>query len=486
MHIHLKRTSQSTLTDQIVQAFEDRIRSGLLKPHTKMPSLRNLSKQLGVSLVTCSKAYERLERKRLITRIHGKGCYVLVESTKKIEDNSDLNWQLTIVDYLPRAQMLKNFQAGFQEADSSIRFPFHVSAINEKLLPTYEIVREIKKTDQTALSKYSPFQGDMDLRSEFVNYFKREGMNVAVDQVLTVSGSQQGIDLVARTFIGAGDVVYVEAPTYAGAIDIFLSRGAKIITVPVNEEGLRLDLLTKLCDQHPPKLIYTVPTFQNPTGAVMSMPKRKHLLEIAEAYHTIILEDDTFSDMYFTEKPPKSIYSLDTAGHVIHSKTFSKVLAPSCRISALIAKGSFMNRLLAAKSITDLGSPLLTQRAVLPYLKSNRMEKQLEELRLNLKKRCELVQTMLEKYAPPNISWTHPSGGLNIWVTLPKWVDTDELLKLAVRKKLAFLPGSVSYAGEANYNELRICFAFLHDSLIEEGIMILCELISQYLESRPF
>lgn len=218
------------------------------------------------------------------------------------------------------------------------------------------------------MASYGNFQGDAELREVMRRHLHSRGVEVHSSDIMITSGSQQGIDLVARTFVGPGDTVYLEAPSYTGAIDVFAGRGAEMIFVPMDSEGMRVDVLTRLCDKRPPKLIYTNPTFQNPSGVTMGITRRQRLLELARSYRCLIVEDDPFSDLYFRKPPPLPIKSMDGDGHVVYMKSFSKVIAPGCRIACVAAGGNILSRLIAAKSASDLGSPLLNQRAVLPLL----------------------------------------------------------------------------------------------------------------------
>lgn len=217
------------------------------------------------------------------------------------ESSTSWNWQMALVDYLPRAQLWRHFDTSPQ-----VRYELHMSAIQPELLPTREIIDSAYRlsSDHTErMAAYGSFQGDRELRQIFAEHFAERGLQAAPERMLITSGAQQGIDLVARTFVGPGDVVYMEAPSYTGAIDVFTSRGAKIITVPMDDEGMRIDLLTRLCDTYPPKLIYTIPTYHNPTGITMSARRRAQLLNLAQSYHCLILEDDPFADLYFQDPP---------------------------------------------------------------------------------------------------------------------------------------------------------------------------------------
>jgi DNA-binding transcriptional MocR family regulator len=481
MHIELQRHDGTPLWRQIALTLSDRIRSGLLESGTRLPSVRELARSLKVSQVTVSKAYAELERMELIRCTQGKGCFVGPEPDAGVHHPElSASWQLAAVDYLPRAQTWRHFQG----SSSECRYQLHVAEVEARLLPNREICRNIQQLvaeNPEIIGNYGPFQGDAQLRSALAGYFRECGIAADAGDVLIASGSQQAIDLVARTFVGPGDTVYLEGPTYSGAIDVFAARGARIITVPVDREGMRLDVLSRLCDVHPPKLIYTVPTFHNPTGAVMSAPRRARLLELAQSHGAIILEDDAFSDIWFRTEPPRAIKALDRSGHVILTKGFSKILSPGCRVSAIVASGSILSRLIAAKTIADLGSPMLNQRAILPVLKSGLFRRHLKRLRTALKARRDLVLELMKRHAPPGVTWTEPDGGFNLWVTMPEWARSTDLYLLAQREGVAILPGIACYANEPELHRFRLSYSYMDESSLREAVILLCDVLRRYL-----
>jgi DNA-binding transcriptional MocR family regulator len=251
--------------------------------------------------------------------------------------------------------------------------------------------------------------------------------------------------------------------------------------IPMDEEGMRIDILTRLCDTHPPKLIYTIPTFHNPTGVTLTVARRTQLLDLAQSYHCLIVEDDPFSDLYYKAKPPLSIKAHDQSGHVVYIKSFSKTVAPGCRIACVAATGSVMDRLVAAKSTTDLGSPLLTQKALLPFIR-NRLDQHFVSLREQIRDRLTVALNTLQRYAPPEVAWYAPEGGLNLWIKLPSMVDIPELERVADREGISFLPGAVCYAGGMDSNHIRISFSYADKETLKSGLRKLCTLLGEILD----
>jgi DNA-binding transcriptional MocR family regulator len=481
MQIEVNRQLPVPLARQIYQAVVDRIQSNLLEEGTRLPSVRILSKQIGVSLMTVVQAYNELEQDGFIERIQGKGTFVQKNKEGGTTDRqeSPYDWQLSVPDYLPRAQFSRYYQL-------SARFEFFSSTIDPGLLPNRYLEKEIQRIlsqEPRILSTYGDVQGDPVLRTELAGYLRESKISTTSDEILVTNGTQQGIDLVARTFVGPGDIVFTEAPTYPAAIDVFRWRGATILPVPVDEHGMRVDMLAALCEKYKPKLIYTMPTFQNPTGTVMSAQRRRQLLDIAYETQCLVLEDDPWSEIHFGKQPPPSLKSMDSLGHVIYLKGLSKILAPGCRVGVLAASGTVFHRLVAAKGNTDLGSPMLTQKAVLPLLHSDRMRNHVKKLRIALQLRRDLMIDLLSVHMPKDVNWLIPQGGVNLWLALPMQIDTEDFLGYARNYQITFLPGAACYPIESKHHFLRLSFSYLNEKEIEEGIKELGKATQSFIKA---
>jgi DNA-binding transcriptional MocR family regulator len=474
MNIHFKRYSHLPLHDQICQYFIDRISSNMIREGEKLPSVRQLSKELGVSLVTVQKAYQQLQQKGYVESFQGKG--VFVKSLKQQQNiyNSDTNWQMLIPDYVPRAQSLS-----ISQPLRNIRYNLATACIDESILPISwikKVTMQVIEQYSYLLGQYSSANGDSEFRKAVSNYLVSKKLHIPPEHILAVSGAQQGIELVAKTFIGPNDIVLMEAPTYPGSIDIFKARGAQIISIPLEQDGIDTKMLLKICDQYHPKLLYINPTFQNPTGTTLSMKKRKELIDIAESYHFLILEDDPWSELYFQEPPPPPIKSFDRYGHVIYLKGFSKFLSPACRIGALVTEGRLLEKLIAAKSICDLGSPLLTQKIIAALLQSTELNTILQHLRNNLRKQANQCVQLLHQNSSL-LTFRPSNGGNTVWVELPKNVHADILLEHAHTKQLSFLPGNACFPTHVPNQYIRLSFAALPADELKQAIESLCDII---------
>lgn len=483
MNIKIDKNSIITITQQLIQLFSDRILSGLLKDGEKLPSIRSLARELNVSPMTIVKTYNELEKCGLVTTIQGKGTFVNKRNNVREEqiqlEKDDFQWQISVTDYLARSQFRNNPNLSY----NSKYFNLSIASINYKLLPTATILKDFFKIfnlNEKELSTYPPIQGDCELREAMAKYLGLKGITTNRENILITNGAQQGISLIASTFVGPGDVVVMETPTYPGAIDLFKCRGAVILTVPVDKEGMRTDILMSLCDKYSPKVIYTMPNFQNPTGYSMSMKRKFELLDIAKYNNSIIIEDDPWSEISYTNNSVKPLKSMDKTGHVIYIKSMKKILGPTNRLAAVVAEGSLISRLIAAKANHDLGTSILSQKIILDFMRTNEITRYVAKLNKELVKRRDTVIKILKANTPKGTTWTMPEGGINIWITLPENINVEKLLFHSINsEKISFLPGTICYPNEVNFNTLRICFAYIDEEYLEITIKKLCKLMRE-------
>lgn len=483
--IQIDRQIDMSLIDQIVKEIKKNIDRGILKPGSQLPSIRIFSKTNNVSHVTVSKAYKKLEKIGLIELVHGKGAFVKNRKSSctgyaTVDSFDRSNWLSSLRTYVDSS-------AYTSINKKRIRFDFSEAIINPKLLPSDYLAEKVNQTlisSPKIISSYGLAQGEQKIRENIKNYIEKNGgFETSISNMIITSGVQQGIDIVAKAFIGPGDIVLVEESSYVHALEVFSSRGAKIIAVPMDEYGLKINKLHTLCLEHKPKLVYTIPTFHNPTGVTLSLTRRKQLLNLARDHQFLIVEDDSWSDIYFDDKvPPPAIKSLDKEGCVIYLKGFSKYLSPGCRIGVIIPSDIIFPHLLASKLITDLGSPILTQQAASSFFNTNRMDDHLIKLRTALEIRRNQFILLLEKHLPSVVKWSEPTGGLNIWLTLPSGTDTLELLEEAVKKGISFLPGSFCDKNGKKSRHLRLSFSYIDTSDIVDGLIELCKIIKSYLD----
>jgi len=473
MKLTIDKNSSIPFYEQVGRQIAHRIQSGLIYHGEKLPSIRSLADELQIHILTIRKAYKWLESKGYVEIKQGKGVFVR-SGKKEIQKISEtFNWQQNISVNNARSQYLANREKEYYDFSQAVVYP--------RLLPSQFLVEEMKKIldkQPMILSTYGPVQGDEELRYEIANYlFKSHHLSVSHEKMIITSGVQQGIDLIAQTLLQPGDVVMIESPCYGAAIDVFINKGFRVIPIDVDEQGLKVEMLEDLLQIYHPKLLYVNPTFHNPTGTSMNEERRKQLVELAEMYQFIILEDDSFSEISFDNNPiPKPIKYYDQNGRVIYIKGFSKTTAPGIRIAAVMTDGVLFDWLYGTKASMDIGSPLLTQKALLPILRTERMKNHMEKLRIALELRRNLV---LENFQSLNVDIFRPKGGLNVWVKLPSEIHPLKLLDKARENGISYLPGSACFVKEPNGHYIRLSYSYLSEKDLQIGIRKLVNLIEE-------
>lgn len=347
-------------------------------------------------------------------------------------------------------------------------------------------VEGLKEASQKALGEeaggalqYGATEGYEPLRTQLSAFMKTKGVEVDPSGLIVTTGSQQALDLLGKTMISPGDKVIVEGPTFLATIQCFRLYGAQLISAPIDANGVKTDELEKLIAEHKPKFVYLIPTFGNPSGAMLSLERRKKVLELAVKYQTLIVEDDPYGDLYFGEAPPPSIMSLskDVPGSrelIAHCGSLSKVLSPGLRIGWMIAPPELLAKATMCKQFSDAHTSTFSQATAAQYLKSGRMPATLAHVREVYGQRARAMGDALKRELGDAVSFTQPNGGLFFWARLTgangKLADANELAKRAIEKLVAFVPGAPFYAENPDVATLRLSFATADVAKIEEGV----------------
>lgn len=330
--------------------------------------------------------------------------------------------------------------------------------------------------------KYGVTEGYSPLIEQIVSSNSTQKIGRNFDTTIITTGAQQGIDLAAKSLIDPGDGILVESPTFVGTLNSFRSYQASLYGVPVEDDGMDLSAAEEVLKSKNIKLIYTIPTFQNPTGITMSYEKRKKLLALAEKYDCLILEDNPYGDLRFKGEVIPTIKSMDETGRVIYVGSFSKTLSPGLRVGFLTGHSDLLERIIVVKQANDVHTPLLSQMIISEYIKNYDMTAHIKKGADSCKEKCDAMLSAMDKYFPEKAVYTRPDGGIFLWVTLPKHVDTAALLRKAIDKKVAFVPGnSFMIDAVAPSNCFRLNFTTMSNEKIEEGIKILGELLNKEL-----
>ena len=328
--------------------------------------------------------------------------------------------------------------------------------------------------------QYGATEGYQPLREQLSTFMKSKGaLDVAPEQLIVTTGSQQALDLLGKTMISPGDRVIVEGPTFLATIQCFRLYGAHLISAPVDAHGVDTDRLEQLIAEHKPKMVYLIPTFGNPSGALLSLERRKRVLELAVKYQTLVVEDDPYGDLYFGEAPPPSMLALSaqvpgSRELLAHCGSLSKVLSPGLRVGWMIAPPELLAKATMCKQFSDAHTSTFAQATAAQYLKSGRMPATLAHVRKVYAERALAMGDALRTELGAAIDFVQPQGGLFVWARLTgaggKVNDGAELAKRAIEKGVAFVPGAPFYAGTPDVSTLRLSFATADVDRIREGI----------------
>ncbi len=297
----------------------------------------------------------------------------------------------------------------------------------------------------------------------------RRGAPCSPDEILVTNGSQQAIALIAQVLLEPGDCAVVEEPSYFGALNVFRRAQARLLAVPTDRSGMRTDLLEPLLQRYRPKFIYTLPTHQNPSGALLSLERRRQLLELAHRFRVPIVEDDIYRDLSYDGEPPAPLHGLDDAGFVVYVSSFSKVASPGLRLGWVAAPRPLLHRLVQAKQLADLHAPTLSQLLIERLLASEEFPRHIAHLRAAYAARRDAMEAALRAEAPEGVWWTRPAGGFYFWCRLPA-VSPAALLARAGEAHVAYLPGTPCFIHEPSEQWIRLSYSHCPVEQIHEGV----------------
>lgn len=359
--------------------------------------------------------------------------------------------------------------------------------------PEFFPVERVQQATDTVLSErgqealqYSATEGMPELRDMIAERMSTSNLHITRDNVLITSGSQQGIDLLGRIMMDEGDPVVVENPTYLGALMAWRTFALRYVPVPTDNDGMQVDALEPLLSQNP-KLIYTMPTFQNPGGFTLSLPRRQQLVRLLNAHHVPLIEDDAYGALRYSGDPLPTLLELDAMqrgstavdGHVIYMGTFSKVLTPGYRVAWVVAPDAVIDKMIAAKQACDLHTNTIGQFVTYEVARDGFLDAHIEVLRNVYRERRDMMLQALADYFPEECSWTQPDGGLFVLVRLPQGVDGETLLRAAVPQGVAFVYGDEFHLDGTGSNTVRLNFSNTQPDRMREGVRRLGQLVKE-------
>ncbi len=492
--LRLDRDSRTPLYLQIRNQLRDMILDGTLSEGSRLLPERKMAAALGVNRSTVVNAYRELAADGLVEARVGQGttvCRLPLPLTPTPQSPNHLPPQPLVWSeyFVPwpeggRGPLLRDLMALLTRPDT-ISFAAGVPAPELYPLDDFrQTMTHVLNTAGQTLLQPCPVEGYYPLRQTIAQRMARRGATVRAENILIVTGSQQGLDLIARVFLEAGDMVVLEAPCYLGALQIFGAAGARLLGVPLDEEGMRVDVLENILIRYRPKLIYTLPTFQNPSGCTMAPRRRLQLLELARRHWVPVIEDDPYGELYYTSQAPSPLLALDQNGYVIYLSTFSKILFPGLRLGWVAAPRPVIERLSQIKQLADLHCSTLIQGAVHEFCQRGALDRHLDQVRDLYRQRRDAMLVALANVAPPGLEWDEPRGGFNLWCRLPPGLRAHQLMAEAARQRVALVPGEVFYPDGGGQEEMRLNFSCPSVAQIREGVRRLGVALTALLKKR--
>ena len=361
---------------------------------------------------------------------------------------------------------------------------FAGGAPDPKLFPKEElaeIAADVLKNQGEVALQYGVTEGYTPLRDWVIARLKRQGIISDRDDTIIVSGGQQGIDLAAKSLLNPGDGVVCEEPSFIGGLNAYRSNNAELYGVPVKSDGMDMEKLEATLKAHPNvKVLYTISTFQNPSGITMSYEKRKKLLELAKTYDFIIFEDNPYGELRFAGEEIPTIKSMDTEGRVVYLSTFSKILSPGLRLGYVSCDPALMERMIICKQVEDVHTNVLSQMIAYEFVTRFDIDAHIAKLRAAYGKKCKLMMEYMDREFPASVTHTCPQGGLFLFCTMPEQYDSKAVMQKALERGVAFVPGATTMIDDkASYSTFRMNYSTASEEEIRSGIRALGEVLKE-------
>ncbi|WP_426982761.1 PLP-dependent aminotransferase family protein [Bacillus cabrialesii] len=467
------RSSDLPLHRQIEQYMKDKILHGEWAVGTKIPSQRTLASMFQVNRSTVTAAIDELTSQGLLEGRSGGGTKVVNSTWSVLAAEPPLDWS----DYVrsgihqPNSSIIQEINQNEPEADI-IRLG--TGELSPDLLPADTMRRMFQKINPQALSLgYEQPKGNRQLREAVAEHLKGKQIHVSPSAILIVSGALQALQLISIGLLKRGSVILTEKPSYLQSLHVFQSSGMRLRGLPMDEEGIKAGLISSYRKQYGGQLLYTIPSFHNPTGTVMSEQRRKEIIILSNKEQLPIIEDDAYGDLWFEEKQPQPLKAMDQDGNILYLGTFSKTVSPGLRIGWLAGPEPVIERLADIKMQTDYGSSGLSQWAAAEWLSRGYYEEHLTRVRMVLRQRRDAAIHFLKKYAGDIATWRIPAGGFYIWVTFHNTLPVSRFFHEMLKQQVLVNPGSI-YDGE-NRNSIRLSYSYASLADLETGIKAAAE-----------
>lgn len=469
IQLTLQRGAELPLYRQIADQIRDHIYSGALPAGSQLPTVRSLAKNSGVTRITVQTAYAELQSAGWVEATVGRGTFVS-ENARRAQQiplrDAPLTAQVVIDDMLQISRV------------QGVRSMANASP-DPRLFPAQDFWNVLAdlRADAHLLSEYGSTQGDEQLRIEIAGLLAERGVAAMPGEILVTNGATQALSLITQVLCRPGDTVLVEEPTYLSFLNILRAQGVHAVGVPMDDEGILPDALERFASQTRPRFLYTIPTFQNPTGSTMSSTRRQAIQEVALRQGFLIVEDDLYARIAFDGTPPPAIKASDDAENVIYVSSFSKTLMPGLRVGYLHAPAPLLHQLIELKRATDLCGPPLMQRAIAGFIRCDGYRRHLRRVIPLYRERRDTLIRALAASMPQGVTWTVPAGGYCCWLTLPQQGFYNDLYAAAMRAGWAIAPGNVFLAQPRTGSAIRICFGQQDPPTLRHGVEVLAQLI---------
>lgn len=434
---------------------------------SSLPSERSLAAEWDVSRNTIVRAFSELEDEGLVFSKIGSGRFV--QPLPPVDALTPFCWK----DQLRQEPFAKTSHltewSRLYGKESMINFAFGEGGKHTLLASDFVQHASVQSILNQAQPHYlMPIEGHVELREWIIALMKMEHVT-SPDQVLVTSGSQEALYLTASILAKSGDAVAVEMPTYFGALHVFQTLGLRIIPIPMDGDGMRVDVLEGVLARFRPRFLYTVPTYHNPTGTTLSLERRKQLLQLSERYNLPIVEDDAYRYLQFAEEPPPSLKSLDQNGNVIYINTFSKTLSPALRLGWITASTPFLQQVARRKELMATTNTF-AQMMLLVYLQNGDWNSHLANSRDHYRRQAEVMGQHLQRLTSHGISYSEPQGGFYYWVALPEHMQPYEILQASIAQGVLFATGDMFLSRETEQPYIRLCYSHEPTERIEQGM----------------
>ena len=475
MNISIDRSDGKPIFLQIADEVMRLLDDGQLREGLRLPPSRDLARTLAVNRNTVVSAYQELISRGRANAHTGRGTFL--QSRPRPEPaGGALSWGAHLGRAADARSLADSLDLhGVPTRDDGISFARNFPPL--ELLPVEpfrQVLDDVLRDQGAQLLTYGSPAGHRPLREWIAARMQAAGADVSADEVIVTTGSQQAIELAARALIDPGDRVLMEEPGFTLAIGAFRVHGARVEGVAVDGEGMRPDDLARALQAGPPpKLLYLVPNFQNPTGVCLSLSRREQILDLAWQHRVPVVEDDSGGALRFAGKPLPPLRALDRRGLTLYLSTFSKQLLPGLRVGWLCAPEPIRDRIVALKQLTDCTTSPVLQAATHEFCRRGLLEEHLDRVRITYRKRRDAMVEALREFCPPAVSWTEPDGGLVLWVTLPGELDARDVLAEARASNVVFNLGELFYIDSPRRNHLRLTFGGLPPGRIRSGIEVL-------------